>query len=176
MNNNIKKLTSAGICLALCLVLPFFIGQIPQLGMALSPMHIPVLLAGFICGWPYGLIVGFVAPLLRSVLFGMPALFPNAVAMSFELAAYGFSAGILYRLLPKKTYHIYTALIISMLTGRIIWGITNFILAFLFGIEFSFNMFLSGAFITAIPGIIFHIIIIPVIVIAMKKAGLIYNE
>ena len=71
------KLTYAAVCLALCLVLPFLIGQIPQIGQALSPMHIPVLLCGFLCGWPYGLVVGFIAPLLRSVLFGMPAMMPG---------------------------------------------------------------------------------------------------
>ena len=47
---HIKKLTYSAICLALCLVLPFLTGQIPQIGSALCPMHLPVLLAGFLCG------------------------------------------------------------------------------------------------------------------------------
>lgn len=98
----IRKLTYAALFLALAMVLPFLTGQIPQIGKSLCPMHIPALLCGFLCGWPWGLAVGLIAPLLRSVTFGMPAMFPDAVVMAFELAAYGAVAGILYRLLPKR--------------------------------------------------------------------------
>ena len=90
-----RKLTYAALFLALAMVLPFITGQIPEIGKMLSPMHIPVLLCGFLCGWPWGLAVGFVAPLLRSVVFGMPAMFPGAVAMAFELAVYGTLSAIL---------------------------------------------------------------------------------
>ena len=97
----VRRLTYAALCLALAIVLPFLTGQIPEIGSALCPMHIPVLLCGFLCGWPWGLAVGFVAPLLRSVLFGMPPMFPGAVAMAFELAVYGGVSGFLYRKFPK---------------------------------------------------------------------------
>ena len=110
-----KNLVNAALCLALCMVLPFLTGQIPQIGSALSPMHIPVLLCGFICGWPYGLAVGILAPLLRFMLFGMPPIFPTGIAMAFELAAYGMATGLLYKKLPKTIPNIYTSLIVSML-------------------------------------------------------------
>ena len=42
MNRTLKKLVFAALCLALCMVLPLLTGQIPQIGKALSPMHIPV--------------------------------------------------------------------------------------------------------------------------------------
>ena len=90
-----RRLTYAALYLAIAMVLPFITGQIPDIGKALSPMHIPVLLCGFMCGWPWGLVVGFIAPLMRSVLFGMPALFPDAVSMAFELAVYGGLSGFL---------------------------------------------------------------------------------
>ena len=96
------RLTYAALYLALALVLPFLTGQIPQIGSMLCPMHIPVLLCGFICGWPYGLVTGLIAPVLRSFLFGMPQLYPTAIAMTFELAAYGAVSGMLYHLMPKK--------------------------------------------------------------------------
>ena len=96
----IRRMVFAALCLALALVLPFLTGQIPQVGSALCPMHIPVLLCGFLCGWPWGLAVGFIAPLLRSVIFGMPPMVPAAVAMAFELATYGAVAGFLYRKFP----------------------------------------------------------------------------
>lgn len=101
---NNKKITFAGMFLALALLLPFLTGQIPQIGNALSPMHIPVLLCGFVCGGPLGLVVGFIAPLLRYMLFGMPPIFPTGIAMAFELAIYGLAAGLLYKRLPKKLH------------------------------------------------------------------------
>ena len=99
---NVRRMVYAALFLALAMVLPFLTGQIPQIGSMLSPMHIPVLLCGFLCGWPWGLAVGFIAPLLRSVLFGMPPMFPGAVAMAFELAVYGCVSGWLRRKLPKR--------------------------------------------------------------------------
>lgn len=172
----IRKLTYAALFLALALVLPFLTGQIPQIGSALSPMHIPVLLCGFLVGWPWGLAVGFIAPLLRSVIFGMPVMVPGAVAMAFELAVYGLVSGILYRLLPKKKWSIYVTLIVAMLAGRVIWGIARLIIAGLSGNSFTWALFLAGAFTNAIPGIILHIVLIPVIVMVLERAGLSLNK
>ena len=100
---SVVKLVVAALCLALCLVLPFITGQIREIGNMLCPMHLPVLLCGFLCGWPYGLAIGFIAPLLRSVLFGMPPLFPTALAMAFELAGYGFF--FRFPFCPRKAGH-----------------------------------------------------------------------
>lgn len=170
--NGVRNLTLAGLFLALGLLLPFLTGQIPTIGRMLLPMHIPVLLVGFVCGWPYGLMVGLVCPVLRSMLFGMPHMFPRAVAMSFELAAYGFATGLLYRLFPKKNWYIYGSLLIAMVFGRIIWAIASMILYQLSGAEFTWEMFMANGFINALPGIILQIILIPVIVVALKKAQL----
>ena len=176
-NKSTLKLVYAAICLALALVLPFFIGQVPQIGQALSPMHIPVLLCGFLVGWPYGLIVGFIAPLLRSVMFGMPPMMPGSISMAFELATYGCVAGILYQIFPKKNAYIYVTLIIAMLCGRVVWGIVRFLLAKLvLHVEFPFAAWIAGAFTGAVPGIILHIVLIPVLVMALKKAKLVLND
>ncbi len=172
----IRKLIYAALYLAIAMVLPFLTGQIPQIGAMLSPMHIPVLLCGFMCGWPWGLAVGFIAPLLRSVLFGMPALFPAAVAMAFELAVYGGMSGLLYRLLPRKPWAVYAALIIAMIAGRVVWGAVRLVLAGLSGTSFTWALFIAGALTNAVPGIILHLILIPVLVIAMESAGLSLNR
>ena len=164
------RMIYAAVCLALALTLPFLTGQIPQIGAALSPMHIPAFLCGFLCGWPYALAVGFIAPLLRNVLFGMPPM-PTALAMSFELAAYGLLSGILYRVFPRKLPFVYVTLICSMIGGRLVWGAARFILAGLSGSEFPFSAFLAGAVTNAIPGIILHIALIPVIIAALERAG-----
>ena len=172
----VRKMTYAALFLAIAMVLPFITGQIPEIGSMLCPMHIPALLCGFMCGWPWGLAVGFIAPLLRSVIFGMPAMFPGAVAMAFELAAYGGLAGLLYRLLPGKEWSVYAVLVISMIAGRIVWGIARVILAGLSGSSFTWALFLAGAVTNAIPGIIMHLILIPVLVIVMDRAGLTLNK
>ena len=171
----IRRLTYAALFLAIAQVLHFITGQIPEIGAMLSPMHIPLLHCGFICGWPWGLAVGFIAPLLRSVLFGMPAMFPGAVAMAFELAAYGCIAGWLRQRLPKTNAMVYVILLIAMIVGRIVWGAARLILAGISGSGFTWAMFLSGALLNAVPGIILHIILIPILVIALEKAGLSLN-
>ena len=167
---SILKLVLAAVCLALCMLLPFLTGQIPEIGNMLCPMHIPVLLCGFICGPAWGALVGAVAPLLRFVLFGMPPLFPTGVAMCFELAAYGGIAGAMFRIFPRKPVYVYTSLITAMLGGRILWGIVRVILSGVTGSAFTWAAFMAGAFTQAIPGMILHIILIPAIVLALQKA------
>lgn len=175
-NNNVKYMTSAAICLALCMILPMITGSIPTIGNMISPMHIPVLLAGYIAGPWWALVVGLVAPVLRSSIFGMPPLFPTAIAMSLELATYGLVSGLLYSKLKKNTANIYVSLILAMLAGRIVWGMAMAILMGVSGGTFTFAAFIAGAFTKAIPGIIIHIVLIPFIVMALRKAGLLYEE
>ena len=171
-----KNTALSGLFIALGLVLPFLTGQMPSIGSRLLPMHIPVLLCGFICGWPYGIIVGFITPLFRSVVFGMPPMYPTAVAMAFELAAYGFASGFIYELLRKKriskNLSVYVSLIFSMICGRIIWGVISYFLYGLRGTAFTWRMFTAGAFVNAIPGIIIQIVLIPAIIIALQRAKL----
>ena len=163
---NVKKLTLSGMFLAVALVMPFLTGQIPQIGSMLCPMHLPVLLCGFFCGGPMGFLVGFIAPILRSFLFGMPPLFPVASCMAFELAVYGLVSGLMYRMLPKKKGSVYASLLSAMVLGRIAWGMAMYV--FLGG-NFGMEAFLAGAVTTALPGIILQLILIPVIVIALDK-------
>lgn len=167
--NSLVNLALAAMFLALAYVMPFLTGQVPQIGSMLCPMHIPVILCGFVCGGPWGLAVGFVAPLLRSLTLGMPPLFPTAVAMAFELAVYGVVAGVLYRTFPKKKGYIYCSLLIAMVAGRLVWGLVQFIAMGLDASEFGFAAFWAGAVTNALPGIILQIIIIPLIIMAIEK-------
>jgi len=171
--NPVRTLVLAAMCVAIGLFLPFLTGQIPEIGARLSPLHIPILLCGFMCGWQYGLIAGFVLPLLRSAIFGMPPMIPTGLAMAFELAAYGLFTGLLYRMLPKKPAFVYVTLIVSMLLGRVVWGVASMAIYGATGGAFTFAAFLAGGFTNAIPGIILHIVIIPPVVLALKKAKVI---
>ena len=179
-SRGIRKLVLSAMFMAIGLVLPFITGQIQQVGNMLLPMHIPVLLCGLICGWQYGAVVGFILPLLRYVLFGMPPIFPTGVSMTFELAAYGAVIGLIMQQLSKKNtvgtgkkyvLNLYLALIGAMLAGRIVWGLVRFILARATIQPFTLEMFMAGAFLTAVPGIIVQLILIPGIMAALKRAG-----
>lgn len=171
---NLKKLIISAMLLAIGLVLPFLTGQIQQIGNMLLPMHIPVMLCGLICGWQYGLAVGFILPLMRSFLFGMPVIFPNAVAMAFELCTYGFVIGFLFTNARWQCVRsLYRCLIISMLSGRIVWGIVQAVLLGMGENGFTIGMFVSGAFLNAIPGIIAQLILIPAIMLALDKTHLV---
>lgn len=166
-------LTLAAMFLAIGLLLPLLTGQIKYIGKMLLPMHIPVILCGLICGWKYGLAVGFVLPLLRNLIFGMPE-YPTAASMAFELATYGFVVGLLYsRSRWKCVVALYRCMIIAMLAGRAVWGIVQTFLLGLGENGFTFGMFITGAFLDAIPGIILQLILIPTIMIALNRTGLV---
>ena len=168
--NRILKMTLAALFLALSYVMPFLTGQIPEIGAMLCPMHLPVLVCGFVCGWPWGLAVGFVAPILRSVLTGgFPPMFPTAVCMAFELCTYGALAGVMHKLLPKRKAYIYLSLLISMLLGRIVWGAAMFVCLGFSGSAFTFAAFIAGAFTNAVPGIVVQIVLVPVLVMLLDN-------
>lgn len=169
-----KNITLSAFFLALGLIMPFITGQIPAIASMLLPMHIPILLCGFVLGAPYGACVGFITPLLRSVLFQMPPIL-SAVTMAFELAAYGFCTGFLYKRSDKTTIHIYISLTLSMIAGRIIWGIASMILYGIGGSGFTLAAFIAGAFTNAIPGIILQLILIPILVKVLEKANLLHS-
>ncbi len=166
----LTKAVLSAMFLALALVLPLLTGQIPQIGNALCPMHIPVLLCGYFCGPWYALTIGFITPLLRFLIFGMPPIIPSGIAMCFELATYGLVSGLLYKVLPKRKPFIYVSLIGAMLSGRIIWGVARTVLYGLGKSEFGFKMFIAGAFTNAVPGIILQIVLIPVLIMILNKS------
>ena len=169
-HEEILKTVLAALFLALAYLLPFLTVQIPEIGAMLCPMHVPILLAGFILGWPWGLAIGAIAPLFRSLTLGMPPLFPTALCMAFELAAYGAVAGFMHRLLPKKKPYIYCSLVVAMLVGRLVWGLASYL--FVVGVKggsFTLAAFFAGAVTNALPGIILQIILVPVLVMAAER-------
>ena len=172
---HVRKLTYSALFTALALVLPFLTGQVPEIGSMLCPMHIPTLLCGFICGWPWGLAVGFLSPLLRSMIFGMPPILV-AIAMAVEMAVYGAVSGLLYRLLPRRKWSIYVSLLCAMVLGRIAWGGAQIVITGLQNTEFTPAIFLAGAVTSAIPGIILQIVLIPIIIMALERAKLMLNN
>lgn len=173
MHKSTKMLCYAAMFMALGLVLPFITGQVPQVGSMLLPMHLPVLLCGLICGWQYGLLVGFALPLLRHMLFGMPPLM-SAIPMAFELAAYGLVAGWLYQHSRWQcVIALYRCLIAAMIAGRLVWGVAEVCLLGVGASGFTWQMFMAGALLNAIPGIILQLILVPAVMVALHRTGLV---
>ena len=165
-----RRIVLAALFLTLAFLLPMVTGHVPQVGNMLCPMHFPILLCGFVLGGPWGLAVGFIAPLVRSVLFGMPPMFPIAISMAFELAAYGLVSGVLWHKVKHTVPMMYASLVTAMVAGRLVWGAVRFVLAGLTGSSFPFSAFLSGALLTAVPGIVAQLVLIPLVLIALQKA------
>lgn len=167
--NRWLKMVLAAFFLSLAYVLPFLTGQVPQFGAMLCPMHLPVLLCGFLCGPFWGLLIGAIAPLFRSLTLGAPLLFPKAVCMAFELAAYGAVAGLMHRILPRKKPYIYLSLLTAMVAGRLVWGAAMMVCMGIKGGAFTFAAFAAGAVTNAIPGIIVQIVLIPILVMVLDN-------
>ena len=171
--SQILRLVLAALLLAIGYVLPFLTGQIPEIGSMLLPLHLPVLVCGFVCGWQWGLLVGFVLPLTRSLLFGMPPIVPTALCMAFEMAAYGAVSGLLYQRLAKKPANVYVSLIGAMLAGRVLWGLVSIPVYALFTEKtFALAAFWVGGFVNAWPGMLLQVVLVPLIVFALERAKL----
>lgn len=174
---SINSLSLSALFLALGMILPLFTAQIKEIGDTLLPMHIPVMLCGLICGPWYGLGVGLILPFFRSLIFSMPPMYPNAVWMAFELAAYGFVIGFLYlRRQKQSTLWLYFCLVTAMLSGRAVWGVAKTVLLGVGGNPFTLAAFITGGFLDAIPGIVLQLVLIPLIMNIIKKAKLKYEK
>ncbi len=167
-----RRLTSAALLVALGVLLPQLFHAIPNFGTVFSPMHLPVLACGLICGWKYGLLCGLLTPALSSALTAMPPamILPGMVC---ELAVYGLVGGLLFARIKtgKRLADIYLALIPAMLLGRLFAGLMNGL--FFRAGDFTLQMFLTGYFVTSLPGILLHLVLIPILMLALEKAKVI---
>ncbi|MFO7612251.1 MAG: ECF transporter S component [Clostridia bacterium] len=162
-----KKLAYGGLFLALSVLLPFIFHITGILGTVFLPMHIPVLLCGFICGKKLGIAIGAAAPVINTLITGMPVLYPIGISMVFELAAYGFFAGLLY----EKTNKVLPSLLGAMLLGRIVRIIASYLITVPFGGAFLFKGILAALFVTSIWGIVIQFVLIPLVIGVYKKVS-----
>ncbi len=170
----IRKIVYSAVCIALAMVLPLFLGQVQIFMQGVSPMHIPAFLCGFLCGPWYGLAVGIISPLLRSLVFSMPKLYPTAIAMAFELGTYGLLTGLFYKVFKKMNFwpRTYISLILAMIIGRIVGGLSQAVLLGFRGEGYGFSTFVTAYFVNTSVGIVIHLILVPLILFALKKAKL----
>lgn len=172
---SLYRLVTTAVCIALCVVLPFAFHAIPNGGTLFSPMHLPVLLCGIVCGPVYGLVCGLFGPLLSSLLTGMPGM-AYLPTMMLELALYGLISGLFMKFVHtgKQTADLYISLLAAMLSGRILTGIAR-ALIFARG-TYSLKAWASGYFVSCLPAIILQLILIPILYVALQKAGFVPNR
>lgn len=170
----IWEMVIAALCVALGVVLPVAVHGIPNAGSVLLPMHLPVLLCGLLCGPAYGLACGVLTPLLSSLITSMPpaAMLPSMIC---ELAVYGLVAGLMILIIRtgSQAANVYISLVAAMLLGRVVYGVVN-ALVFRAG-EYSLQMWLTASFVTALPGIIIQLVLLPLVVLALRKAKLAFQ-
>ena len=164
----IRNMALTAMFIATGLLLPSFFHFVGA-GTVFLPMHLPVLICGLVCGWQWGFLAGITLPLLSSMVTGMPPLYPIAVAMTFELAAYGFLTGWLLPRFAGRRGGLYLALIAAMLGGRLVSGVAQTVFFGLAGMPFGWQIFISGAFITALPGIALQLVLAPPLALALQK-------
>ena len=172
--SNVRKMVYTAVCAALCLVLPMAFHAIPNAGQVILPMHIPVLLCGLICGWPYGAVCGLIGPFISSVITGMPpaAMLPS---MMVECAVYGFSSGLLMKYVRtgKPGADLYICLVGAMVLGRVAAGFAK---AWIFTPGVSPFAWVTTSLVTGIPGIVLQLVLVPLVVAALTRARLIPNR
>ncbi len=175
--NGVKRLTVTAMLLTMGIVLPFFFGQIPQIGSMLLPMHIPVFLCAFICGVRYAVPMAAILPLLRSLMFMRPNFYPEAISIAAEMAIYALVAGAVYSSSKRKsTSTVYISLIAAMICGRIIRAAVQLSLLGLRDMPISFGSFFSAVIVSGIPGILLQLVLIPAIMLVLRRASLISLE
>ncbi|MEW6411179.1 MAG: ECF transporter S component [Candidatus Zixiibacteriota bacterium] len=163
----IKFITHVALYLALAVLLPLGFHAFGVGGRVFLPMHIPVLLAGFLTGPWCGLIVGLLGPAASFLLTGMPPTYAVPL-MTLELAVYGLIAGIAYQ---RLKLNIYVALLAALILGRLVFALGLIVLGRFMELPYTVAVFFSstGAVVAGLPGIAVQIVIIPIVVAALKR-------
>lgn len=168
----------AAIAVILGSVVHMLAGGDTTIGSLFSPMHFPVLLAGILCGPWLGLICGALTPWISFLANGRPP-FPNALLPMFvELAVYGFLTGMMRKVFLKnpKTNRFASilALVIAMVAGRLSNAVVGAIIMAAGGNPFFAALWTKfiGNFTATWAGIIIQLVLIPVILFALQKSGI----
>ncbi len=132
-------------------------------GTALFPMHIPVILAGFIGGPAVGAIAGILSPVISFAISSMPAaaILPF---MMIELGVYGLTAG----LISGVKMNNFAQLVIVQLAGRAVRALAILAAVYLFGSTTVAVASIGGLFTSGLFGIILQWAFIPFAVDKIK--------
>ncbi len=172
--NKTRAITIAATLTALGVIIPVIFHSTQISGQVFLPMHIPVLLCGIICGPFLGAVSAATVLIISTTATGMPPAYPTGLLMVFELIAYAVTSGVLMRTIKINNLllKLYISLVAAMLVGRGIYGLAAYVVLGVIGNGYTFAVFLSSAFVKALPGIAIQLILIPPLVLTLKKARL----
>ncbi len=172
--NSLLNMVLSAMFIAIGIVLPFITGNVTETGKMLCPMHLPIFICGAVCGWQWGLAAGILTPLIRSLLFSAPVMYPTAVCMALELATYGLVVGLMLKWLTGRIDRlgaVYISITTAMLIGRLVLGISHFTMYGMFGTPYSWDIFIASAFVQSLPAIVIQFAILPPVIFAFGKYG-----
>lgn len=168
--SNTKRIALTAACMALCVVLPITFHSLPGGGSIFLPMHLPVLLCGILCSWPYGLVCGLLGPALSSLITGAPpaAYLPS---MMLECGVYGCISGLMITLLRTRRplADLLLSLVIAMIAGRLVAGIAR---ALIFAPGTPVFAWIGATIVEGLPGIAAQLVLIPLLVLSLTRAKL----
>ncbi len=165
MKRKTRDIILGSLFLALAIIMPYIFHATGISGQIFLPMHIPIIIGGFFLSPMTALMVGALSPLINSLVLGMPVFYPIGLIMTFELMVYGLSIALL-----RKKLDTYYSLLISMILGRITAGLVVFALQNLLNLKLNYMVYVKGAVITGLPGILIQLLLIPIIVKALKRS------
>lgn len=173
-----RTVATAALVCALSVLVPqvfHLLGGKP-LGNAFLPMHLPVLLGGYLLNPAAAMLCGMLSPILGFLLTGMPAV-PRLFFMIFELGAYGLFTSLFAR---KCRLPVFLSLPLSMLAGRIVYFLSLLFALRVLHLELagapSASAALISAVATGVPGILLQLAAVPALLTAMRKAKVIHYE
>ena len=172
---HLRKIVITAMLIAVGVVLPLAFHSIPRAGSILLPMHIPVLLAGLICGPFFGLVSGLITPLLSSITTGMPPAGFVVYSMMIELSIYGLVAGIAMRLIHtgRSSFDLYISLGAALIVGRVVAGIAQALVFFSGEGGYTIMLWVTSYFVTSLPGLVIQILFVPSMVMALERERII---
>lgn len=173
-----RTVATAALVCALSVLLPqifHLVGGKP-LGNAFLPMHLPVLLGGYLLNPAAAAICGMLSPILSFLLTGMPPI-PRLFFMILELGAYGFFTSLFAH---KCRLPVFLSLPLAMLAGRAVYFLSLVFALNILHLEISGMPSAVAALLSAvtagIPGIILQLVAVPALLMALRKAKVIHYE
>ena len=171
---SVYNISVAGLLLSLGILFPLVFHILKIGGNVFLPMHFPVLIAGFFLPWELSGLVGLLSPLLSFLFTSMPPV-PTVFTMMGELLVYGALTSLLFR---NARLGIYPALILSMIFGRLVSLLLNWlIISLIVGKNFDFLQVASALFVVGLPGVLIQLVLIPLLVkLILKEPNLFRSQ
>ena len=97
-------------------------------------------------------------------------MYPTAIAVAFEMGTYGLIAGALYAKSKRKSIPaLYFSMLVAMILGRCVRCVSEIVLLGFAGNTFVWKVFFSGVILNAIPGILLQLVIVPAVLLLIRK-------